>query len=98
MARGGGTVRPGGIYHVISRFVAKEWFMDSDRERKAYRALLEEAFDGTDWRCFAYALMSSHIHLALVAGFAPLASWLRRMHTVFAQGSTDDTTGSVASS
>jgi hypothetical protein len=75
---------PGVAYHVISRFVAKEWFIESALERRMYLALIGHALSSSDWTCFAYAVMSSHIHLALIAGSAPLASWLRPAHTLFA--------------
>lgn len=85
MARGGATTQSGSIYHVISRFVAKEWFIESAVERQMYIFLLGMAMAPTDWRCFSYAVMSSHIHLGLLAGRDPLVSWLRPMHTRFAQ-------------
>ncbi len=74
----------GVIYHVISRFVAKEWFIESAIERRTYLGLLGTAVSETDWVCFSYAIMSSHIHLGLIAGTDTLASWMRPMHTVFA--------------
>jgi hypothetical protein len=39
----------------------------------------------SDWRCIAYAIMSSHLHLAMVAGEAPPERWMRRVHPRFAQ-------------
>ena len=84
MGRGGGMVRAGGVYHLISRFTAKEWFIESALERRTYLSLLELALRETNWRCICYAVMSSHIHLGLVSGTCPLAKWLRPMHTIFA--------------
>jgi putative transposase len=74
----------GGVYHVIPRFVAREWFIPSALERRVYLSLLGKALVRTSWRCFAFAVMSNHIHLALVAGAEPLKAWLRPMHTEFA--------------
>lgn len=85
MTRGGASARPGTIYHLISRFVAKEWFIESSAERTTYLLLLGSALERTDWRCFSYAVMSSHIHLGLIAGERPLAEWLRPLHTDFAK-------------
>jgi hypothetical protein len=84
MARGGASIRAGTIQHTIPRFVAKEWFIESALERSVYLSLLSGALENTDWRCFSYAVMSSHIHLGLIAGHDTLASWLRPMHTRFA--------------
>jgi putative transposase len=82
--RGGASIQAGSIYHLISRFVAKEWFIESDAERRVYLSLLGAELVRTDWRCFCFAVMSSHIHLGLVAGTSRLRSWLRPVHTVFA--------------
>jgi hypothetical protein len=84
MARGGALIQPGSVYHLISRFVAKDWFIESAVERRMYLALLGIAISVTDWRLFSYAVMSSHIHLAAVAGSVPLRDWLQPMHTRFA--------------
>lgn len=76
---------PGVVHHLIWRFVDREWFFESDEERDRYRALLGRCLEDTDWRCIAYALMSSHIHIATIAGEEPLAVWSRRVNSPFAQ-------------
>jgi REP element-mobilizing transposase RayT len=74
----------GRLYHLISRFVDREWFISTESEREHYLRLLGRALDTTDWRCLAYAVMSNHIHLAMIAGQHTLGSWLRRVHSPFA--------------
>ena len=76
---------PGVVYHLISRFVAREFFIASELERREYLALLGAALSRTGWRCLSYAVMSNHIHLAMVAGVDPLADWLRLVHSPFAE-------------
>lgn len=81
------TVRctaPGEVHHVISRFVENRFFLDGDDARAYYFRLLGNALAKTDWLCIAYALMSSHIHLALVGGTMPAASWSRRVNPAYA--------------
>jgi hypothetical protein len=39
----------------------------------------------SDWKSIAYAVMSNHIHHALVAGRDPLRSWLGEAHGPFAE-------------
>jgi len=78
-------VVPGTAYHLISRFVAREWFVRSDVEREGYLQLLGRALAASDWRCFGYAVMSNHVHLALQAGEDSLASWLPLAHVSFAR-------------
>jgi hypothetical protein len=74
---------PGVVYHLISRFVDREWFITTQRERRFYLELLGRALARSDWRCLAFAVMSNHIHLAAVAGTMRLASWIRRVHSPF---------------
>ena len=75
---------PGVTYHLISRFVAREFFISSDADRRAYLDLLAHVVIRTRWRLLAYAVMSNHIHLAMVAGPEPIATWLRQVHSTFA--------------
>ena len=74
----------GEVHHVISRFVEKRWFITSDEERSYYLRLLGNAMAKTDWSCLAYAVMSSHIHLAMIAGAQPSSSWSRRVNPAYA--------------
>lgn len=75
---------PGVVYHLISRLVDRRWFIATELERTCYLDLLGRALATTDWRCLAYAVMSNHVHLAVMAGEQPLAGWVRRVHSPFA--------------
>jgi REP element-mobilizing transposase RayT len=74
------SLAPGEVFHVISRFVEERFFINTDDERSYYLRLLGNALAKTDWVCLAYALMSNHIHLAMVCGVQPAASWSRRVN------------------
>ena len=76
---------PGVLYHVICRFADGAWFLRGAPERAAYLRWLGYAMQRSDWRCLGYALMSNHIHLAMVAGDESLASWAKRAHSPFSQ-------------
>ncbi len=78
------VIHPGAIYHMISRFVDRDWYIQREVDRDRYLHLLARALDESDWRCLAYAVMSNHIHNLLVAGSQPLHSWIRRVHAPFA--------------
>lgn len=75
---------PNVVYHCITRFVDRDWFFDADEERAHYLDLLGKALEHSDWRCIAFALMSSHIHLAMIAGRQPMESWTKATHAPFA--------------
>ena len=74
----------GVVYHLIWRFVDRTWFFESNAERARYLYYFGRAMGETDWRCLSYALMSNHIHAAMIAGAAPLESWAKRVHSPFA--------------
>lgn len=76
---------PGVVYHLIWRFVDRDWFFRDAEERGCYLRLLGRAFEFTDWRCLAFALMSNHIHMAVVAGHARMSSWTKRVNSPFAR-------------
>jgi len=74
---------PGVVYHVISRFSDRAWLLRDDEERSNYLRLLGHALSSSDWQCLAYALMSSHIHLAVVAGHTSMWQWTKRVNSPF---------------
>jgi REP element-mobilizing transposase RayT len=76
---------PGVVYHLIARFVDRQWLITSDTERERYLTMLAHALSVSDWRCLAYAIMSSHIHFAMLAGIEPLGAWTKRVHSPFAR-------------
>lgn len=76
---------PGTTYHLISRFVAREWFIQGDTERRQYMELFGRAIAGSDWTSLAFAVMSSHLHHAVIAGRDPLKSWLGEAHGPYAE-------------
>ncbi|MBW2461037.1 MAG: hypothetical protein JRH11_05285, partial [Deltaproteobacteria bacterium] len=93
------TIRPGDLVHVICRFINQEFRLTSSAERDEYLHRLGKGITDSDWRLLSYALMSSHIHLALVAGLdlfgrlfktvnSPFSNWLNtrqvRLGPVFA--------------
>jgi REP element-mobilizing transposase RayT len=84
MSRVPRSIIPGLVYHLISRFVDREWFITHERERAHYLELLGNAVRKSDWRCLGYCVMSNHIHIPVVAGKHSLSSWIRRVHSPFA--------------
>lgn len=85
MPRTARRTTPGGIYHVISRFADHRWFLRDAEERETYLRMFASSLEESDWRCLSYAVMSNHLHHAMVAGHLPMASWTRRVNPQFAQ-------------
>ncbi len=74
---------PGGVHHIIARFVDRGFILDEPGARARYLELLGRSLRTSDWRCFGYALMSSHSHLTVVAGDEEPEHWLKRVHSPF---------------
>ncbi len=75
---------PGMFHHIICRFIDRRYFVLDDDDRARYLQLFGRAIRDSDWRCVAWALMSNHIHLGMIAGEQPLSAWARRTHPPFA--------------
>lgn len=72
------------LYHVICRFVDGR-FEFNTLLRSDYLCRLAEATQNSDWRVIAYALMDSHIHLAMISGLQTFSEWIHPLNTGFAQ-------------
>jgi len=77
-------IAPGSVQHVISRFVDREFRFDVDGARDEYLRRVRRTLPRTDWRVLAFALMSSHVHWALYAGWRPSSAFIKPLHTGFA--------------
>ncbi len=84
MSRKPRSWRSGVVYHLISRFIDRDWLVTEDRDREYYLKLCRRALATTDWRSLGYAIMSNHIHHGVVAGAQPPDRWIRQIHSPFA--------------
>jgi REP element-mobilizing transposase RayT len=67
----------GGLFHVISRFHDRRFYLDIEGAREKYLELLGKAAAAHDSRIIAYCLMSSHVHLVLQMGNDPLSQLMK---------------------
>lgn len=74
---------PGTVQHVITRFCNKEFRVNSPRARAEYLRRVGTALGRTDWSLLAFAVMSSHVHLALLAAAARLETLMRSLNSGF---------------
>jgi REP element-mobilizing transposase RayT len=54
-----------GLYHVTARGWERRVIVDSDRDREDWLRLLDRVATRSNWRIFAWVLMSNHFHLFL---------------------------------
>lgn len=70
---------PGEVFHIISRCSRDGWILDQgDPRRTAFRRSLVVAQERSDCRVLAYASMSNHLHLVVLAGEDPLGLFMKR--------------------
>ena len=73
----------GGLFHVISRFHGRRYYLDIEGAREKYLELLGKAAATHDGRIIAYCLMSSHVHLVIQPGTDPIGLLTRKVHAPF---------------
>ena len=75
---------PSGLFHIISRFQDRQFYLDLDGARAKYLELLGKALETHDCRLIAYCLMSSHVHLVAQLGNNPIGKLTKQIHSPFA--------------
>jgi REP element-mobilizing transposase RayT len=76
---------PGTGAHIISRFVDRRFVLVDDADRGALFDSITLARDRWDWEWLSYAMMSSHVHYAMIAGLVDPERFFRSVHTRFAK-------------
>jgi REP element-mobilizing transposase RayT len=74
---------PGALVHIIGRFVNREFRVQCQRERAEYLRRIPAALERCDWTMLGYVVMSSHVHLLMLAGEAPSARFVQPLHVGF---------------
>jgi REP element-mobilizing transposase RayT len=80
-------IKPGSLVHVIPRFVDRVRVIVDDEDHLQYIGRLGRAFEATDWRLLAYALMGTHTHWFSQAGMQPFEAVAKPVHSGFARWS-----------
>src|SRR5206468_7763687 len=76
---------PHGIYHVITRGVARTPIFRDDADRVLFLRLLEVAGRGTGWDVHALCLMGNHYHLVVETGLDRLSTAMHRVNGPYAE-------------
>jgi len=74
----------GALHHVIIRGIEKRKIFRSDFDRKNFIDRLAELIPDTKTDCFAWALMSNHVHLLLRTGLVSISVLMSRLLTGYA--------------
>jgi REP element-mobilizing transposase RayT len=75
---------PGALHHIIVRGINRRKIFFDDADRDAFLDRLVDILSDSKTPCFAWVLMTNHIHLLLRTGTAPIATVMRRLLTGYA--------------
>ena len=76
---------PGALYHVTARGDRHEPIFDDDEDRRGWLAILGQALERFDAKCFAFCLMPNHYHAVLETRRANLSRLMRHLNGVYTQ-------------
>jgi REP element-mobilizing transposase RayT len=75
---------PIALHHVVIRGIEQKKIFEDDKDREDFLERLSGILQEKVTPCYAWALMSNHVHLLLRTGTAPIASIMRRVLTGYA--------------
>jgi REP element-mobilizing transposase RayT len=75
---------PGAVHHVIVRGLDRQDIFLADNDRTDFLARLEAALAEGDCRCFAWTLLSNHVHILVRTGERPLSDLMRKVLSGYA--------------
>ena len=75
---------PGALHHIIIRGIERKAVFKDSADRDNFRERLGGIIKETETGCYAWVLMTNHIHLLLKTGLAPVATVMRRLLTGYA--------------
>jgi REP element-mobilizing transposase RayT len=75
---------PGALHHIVIRGIEQKEIFRDDNDRQDFLKRLSRLLGETMTPCYAWALMTNHVHLLLRTGGVPIASVMRRLLTGYA--------------
>lgn len=75
----------GALYHVTSRGNRRELIYETDEDRHAFLAVLDDVDETSNWVCHAYCLMGNHYHLLIETPDGNLSKGMRQLNGVYTQ-------------
>lgn len=75
---------PGALHHVIARGIERKAIFKGDFDRADFLERVDHILSASSTPCYAWALMTNHVHLLIRTGIVPLATLMRRLLTGYA--------------
>jgi putative transposase len=75
---------PGALHHIVIRGIEGRAIFEDDKDRRDFLERLSGLLQEKDTPCYAWALMTTHVHLLFRTGAVPITSIMRRLLTGYA--------------
>ena len=75
---------PGALHHIIIRGIERKAIFKDTADQINFIERLDRIISESGTGCFAWALMTNHVHLLLKTGLVPIANVMRRLLTGYA--------------
>ena len=72
---------PGALHHIIIRGIRRKAIFRDNTDRDNFVERLGQIISQTDTGCYAWVLMTNHVHMMLKTGLPPIATVMRRLLT-----------------
>ncbi|MCF8070724.1 MAG: transposase [Desulfobacterales bacterium] len=76
---------PGALHHIIIRGIERKAIFKDDADKDSFIERLGSILNETETPCYAWVLMTNHVHLLMKTGYVPIATIMRRLLTGYAQ-------------
>ena len=75
---------PGALHHILIRGIEQRGIFEDNKDREDFLERLSKLLQELVTPCYAWALMTNHVHLLLRTGTVPIASVMRQLLTGYA--------------
>jgi REP element-mobilizing transposase RayT len=75
---------PGALHHIIIRGIERKAIFKDNADRGNFIERLDRIISETETGCYAWVLMTNHVHMLLKTGLVPIATVMRRLLTGYA--------------
>ncbi len=75
---------PGALHHIAVRGIERKPIFKDEEDYDSFLDRMGHILEESSTACFAWALMTNHIHLLLRAGLSPISTVMRRLLTGYA--------------
>lgn len=74
----------GALHHVVTRGIERGYIFDAKDDKLFFLERLRDLLEFNHYRCYAWSLMSNHVHILLQTTEHKLSNFMQRLLTSYA--------------